>query len=554
MNFMPALRTHAYEQNLQAHADAVYAEQRKAPHETVTRERINTAINLLRPEQQHILNEYFGKLTPEQEQDAIDRLNDLCDMAEKTFAPILRSLEGAPKDEQLEAFEKQFFNWMALVMPSVGPKSSWLRKVEAETGIQNINHGDRIWTSQSVGRYMTSEEIEQNPTLKLDAQGWQETSGLLIHTAAAAWGIQRFVKIIQDNIRGMKESGIELNERQNNTLKLDPKIMRIWLLFHDALRTFSHDTFVHAAALPLFARLMNLPTEYLEDYDLPEIMGFMHTNPEKHNGAGNMPEGLPPFKVEGFMRDNPQLLMQNGNFYIEKVLELLEQKNLDNTPKEGVLFFWIIDAYSKLQPFTEMNSTTDAVPAHKSNFAFPSQSAIEKHFNTWLEQAREEEERTGVFPSEHFTQAQARIETIRQALKGLYNRPSFRSSNRQPDDTNDLFLGRYIARAELGAKNTDKMYLYYSRQNDMAFAVFDWIRVTLNMDKEDLWKFFFELTEINHRMLDDNNKFSYAWSDGESSPLKWQVNRSSTVLRRPLDQRYPLAETLSKKTIQPDTL
>jgi hypothetical protein len=100
-------------------------------------------------------------------------------------------------------------------------------------------------------------------------------------------------------------------------------------------------------------------------------------------------------------------------------------------------------------------------------------------------------------------------------------------------------------------KENARMYLYYSRQNDMAFAVFDWIRLVLDMDSQDLWKFFFEMSEVNYRMLDAENKFSYAWNSGQGSPLGWKTDRSST--RPKILPRTPMSLKLSKQTSQAAT-
>lgn len=554
MNPMSALRLHASEQLLQSQADADFVKptETSQSHEFVTRARINEILPTLRAEQRVILTEYLQKLTTEQERDVLGRLNDLCEMAEKTFAPLLRTFEGTPTNEQLQEFESRFFQWMALVMPYVGEKSQWLQSVEETTGLQNINHGEHMWTSQVNNTFLTSEQVIGNPNLKRDTEGWQGSSGLLIHTAAAAWGIERFVKIIQDNMTQMEAKGMPLTkeqkERMTGVLELDPRTMRIWLLFHDAMRTLSHDTFVHAAALPLFGKLMNLPEEYLKDFDLPEILGFMHPDPEKVNGAGNMQSGLPPFKVENYMRDNPELLMQMGGYYIERLLELLKEKNVDDTPNEGILFFWIIDAYSKLQPVTELKSSQEVIPAHKSNFAFPSQASVESQLEQRLADLQAEETADGVFPTPYYEQTREKIDIIRQSLTGIYKSKNFNSSNRQPNDTNDFFLGRLFARLMQGSQNDQEMYLYYSRQNDMAFAVFDWIRLMLNMDKEDLWKFFFELTEISHKMLDENDQFVYQYTPTEDSPLGWNTDKSSSRSRNPT--RFALSSTLAKETVQ----
>lgn len=541
--FLPnSLQTHAQAERLQSQTDRDYA---ASQNKEITYNKIASALEKLHPEQKKILREYFDSLNPEQKHDVITRLNDLASMAEKTFAPIMREWKTTPTDEQLQLFEKSFFDWFALVMPTTGTKTPWLIQVEEQTGLSNINTGNRIWTSQTIGRFQTQEQIAANPILEKDIRGWQESSGLIIHTAAAAWGIERFVTIIQSNLKKIQERGGELNDRQKSMLLVDGKLMRIWLLFHDAMRTLSHDTFVHAAALPLFAELIGLPEMFIKDFDLPEIMGFMHEHPEKENGAGNMADGLPPFKIEDYMRDNPDLLMQNGEYYIERTLQLLKEKGVYNGPNESILLFWIIDAYSKLQPFRPLGSFSERIPEHVSDFAFPSQKAVEEHLDTLLQETKEEEEKEGKFPSEYFVKMEQTVGVIRRSLIGLYTNPHFLSSNRQPNDTNEFFLGRYLTRSELGATNTDKMYLYYSRQNDLAFAVFDWIRTKLDIDKQDIWKFFFELTEVSHRMLDANNKFHYIWNNGETSPLGWKTDR--TVTRPQVLQRTPLSIMMQKK-------
>jgi hypothetical protein len=570
MDGMPsALELHAREQILQSRADV---EQKKSEHTPVTRERIDGIIPTLREEQQHILSEYFDHLTPEQEKDALDRLNDLASVAEKTFAPMLRTFQGTPSDEQIQQFEVQFFNWMALVMPSVGEKSIWLQSVEDQTGIHNINQGERIWTSQRVGRYLTNEQVIKDPALKRDIEGWQETTGLLIHTAAAAWGIERFVKIIQDNLLQMKDNGTQLNERQQNVLSLDRKTMHIWLLFHDALRTFSHDPFVHAAALPLFGKLINLPEEYLKDFDLPEIIGFMHPEPEIVNKTGNMPEGLEPFAITEEMRQDPTRLMELSNYYIERVLKLLQEMNIDDGKKEAILIFWLMDAYSKIHPLTQLTSSTQLTADHESNYAFPSEAAVNVELFQMLARAQKEEEEQNIFPSEKYQRVQLEVEKIRAVLIGLYQNPHFLFDSRGPQDTNHFLMGRFLNRTNLAKagesivealtgevhvetaeekrlrEENERLLRYYSRQNDMAFAVFDWIRQTLDIDKQDIWKFFIELGEINYRLLDGQNKFFYGWNSAETSPLGWKTDRSATVPK--IHPRQPLYHTLSKSVRQ----
>ncbi len=468
---------------------------------SVSRESIIAILPKLRSEHKKVVSEYLNQLNPEQEKALFERLTDLCNMAEKTFAPLARELPDNPSAKQVQELELKFFDWMALVMPIVGEKSPWLLSREAETGLQNINTGERIWVSQKENRFYSEEEIlENHPRLGEDAQGWQKMSGLLIHTAAAAWGIERFLSLMQKNFTLMQQKGRELNANQKNILALNPQVMRIWLLFHDSMRTLSHDSFFHAAALPVFAHLLGISEHFVRDYDLPEILHFKEPNPAELNG------GLTPLKVEPHLyeKENHAKLLQQNLAYVQEALKRLEAINVDSlseedpqrNPSEAIALFWLIDAFSKLQP------------AH--NIDDP---------NT---------------PDDFFVVHQEEIETIRndkvrQALLGILQDVKRTSTNRQINDTGKFLKQRQDVRQSFagGAQKDDPIANYYSRQHDTAFAFFDWICSTLKIDKQDLWKFFFELTHITHNMLSDEGLFSYSSQDASRSPLGWNTNKLS---------------------------
>lgn len=542
MNNMAILRTHSYVERMQHRADTLLPPKQ----ETVTPDRVRALIPTLRKEEQEILNAYFDGLNPEQEKDVFTRLNELCSMAEKTFAPLLRSFEGTPSDEQLQQFERKFFQWMALVMPYIGKKSAWLQQTETETGLINTNHSDHIWNSQATNRYLTEAELLQNKDLTQDVRGWQESGGLLIHTATAAWGIERIITIVQHNLSLMKNDGKTLNKHQENVLTIDGRIMRFWLLFHDAMRTLSHDAFTHAALLPLFGKLLGLPDTFLKDYDLPETLGFKSANPQDVNKTATMQEGLPVFKITREMRKDPQALLESGSGYVEKVLTLLKEKFPQEGPVESILFFWVVDAYSKLQPLKQLDSFDQRTKEHQSNFAFPSQEAVLAHLEQQLHNARLEEGiDDGATPSQSYLKLQQHVNNVRGILSALYRNPHFRFSGRQLDDTNDFLMGRLYDRKRFGSPNEQEMYNYYSRQNDMAFAIFDWMRLALDLNKKDIWKFFFELTEVSINFLDEDQTFQYQYHS-EVSPFNWKTESSATEPKPAI--RVPTVDTLHKGT------
>ncbi len=502
--------------------------------------KIQETINELHPHHQEVLRDYLQSLKPEEKRDHIDRLRTLLTVAEKTFAPAAREYARQPSQENLIKLEQELFSWFALICPYIGEKTPWILGVEQKTGMQNVNT-ERVWTSQESRKtYISREDLEkpENTRLAQDASMWTRSGGLPIHTAAAAWSIQRFTNMLKENIHEFAQNGEPINDHQKVILSLDTNIMRVWLLFHDIMRSLTHNTFVHAAALPLFGKLLNLPPDLYKDYDLPELLAYQKPNPAEYN------DGLGDLQIDDSEYANPRAVLEKGVNYVNRALQFLDRRYKENFPAESIAIFWIMDAYSKMQNVpTEKNADQLEEGSHIHT--------ILPGIHTHLENLDRQESRIIadlLEAPETVKSAQARIEEldrIRKALEGVYEDREIMLSGRSIADTGPLFLGRFNYRDTLGSRDISAMYWYYSRQSTLAYSMWNWFREELGIDKEDLWKFFFEQDAMQKRLLDEDGNFQYHFTDatGHLEGYDWQ-NSSLKHHRKNKGPRITIEATL----------
>lgn len=505
---------------------------------------LNVGTECLAPDQQEVFAQYLQGLEGQQRIDTIDRIRTLFEMAKKTFLAPAHDYARTGSQADLKRFETAYFDWFALIAPHLGTKGQWMQDAEMRTGLRNVTTLDKIWSSQEkLNRYATLEEVHQHG-LEKDIELWQGTGGLPIHTATAAWAIERLVSSFQENIRGMIALGGEINQHQEHILGLDPSLMRVWLLFHDAMRTLTHNTFTHAVALPVFGKLLGLPDKLYKDYDVPEILAYKEEEPEKHNG------GIPNLKIDKQDTDAVAFL-RRGSDYIQDILRVLS-KDPDRQGKFdsiSMILFWVVDAYSKLDAPVYHTSLEPVVTEEFTTaMNLPSFPTVDKNLRKLRQKLYRSENKTGetaylsTYQTDPDTRERQRITQrafvtqVRKALKGQYETNTFHYG-REPDKTPDIFVSRLRYRNDQGGTGFGSMSRYYLSQERLAWSCFDFMQDALEIDREDIWKFFMEVNEMSHQLIDANGQFLPRWISGREplSSMQWTRNQTLEKYKEKLE-------------------
>lgn len=377
-------------------------EQHPFPYFSVTE--IEQTLQRLPAATQKTLADFFTAVEPSRE-NHYHRLRKLLHLAAEVFLEPLDTYARQESSQHVQAFEESYFDWVALSLPFL-QKSRWVEEREVTTGRQNIN-GDLLWTSQTSHPRFFSRTDTLEPAQKTDIARWQEPSGLPFHLAIAAWGGERFLRLLQENI--CQQHGV-LTTEQEAVLSLNPEHLRISLALHDCTRLITHDTFGHTALHDLFVQLLGIPPELALDYDLGQILELSEVDPSAHNG------GLPLLELDPKTRFEPQEAHQRSLEYIDSLLAAL--RNRGEKKPEIMLIFWWLDAFIKLNP----NYTYHVQQPNDAEQIFLGHTGAHYNYQTGNQA---EQERKHRYYSRQYDLAKAVEIWIRQSL-GLSNKELWR--------------------------------------------------------------------------------------------------------------------------------
>lgn len=452
-------------------------------------------------------DEGYAKLL--EQEGVVDRLQEVIAYAFNVMrrpAQVFWEREGKiGESEAQKRLERAIFNFYALTAPAIEPDNiATITSAEKYTGLESLSRQEKIWTSQA-SRFIVShnqlepesiqqqeDEKEKQSLQKIhnDIERWFGPAGLLVHTAVASWAIQATVERMQEFTASVPAE--EQTKWQKYLKEINPKQARIWLNLHDMGRLITHDTIQHSVFTHVIAEMGGIPHELFYDYDLPSILQFKEVEPL---GGEYI---VPVLQDSEPQNDYESRVIQSRVQYINSILEKLEEMSAENPQYENpvaVLFFWLIDAFTKLYD----------VRSHEPIASF--QGIINN---------KAVKEKFGYF------------------------------ANLQPGDHEMMFNARASYRGNQGANSAqDKINLYYLRQYELAESVFTWIDQTLHIPKKLLWQLILDFTTVTDSFLDQNGDFRYEWVETEKrqwtdvSPEAHRASRKKNI-QDLLNQGVPL--------------
>lgn len=393
------------------------------------------------------------------------------------------------ESDQLKKLEQAVFNFYALTAPSADPSTiSTITSAEKFTGLPNTSRNkESIWTSQQRQFQVSPEKLnktyidslpegpEKNQLrrIQIDIDRWFGPAGLLLHTAVASWAIQATLERMQHYTRQLPEN--EQSEWHKYLLEVNAKQARVWLNLHDMGRLVTHDPIQHGVFTHVIAEIAGIPHELFYDYDLPSILQFKEDKPL-------VEEYQVPEKTEAESeQEYEKKVVESRVHYIDKILRELKKMSEQNPQYENpvaVLFFWLIDAFTKLY-------NVESGEPIASFQGLINNKQVKKRF-------------------------------------GFY-------ANLQPGDHKMMFAARAQYRgvqSKEASAQQDAVTLYYLRQYELAESVFTWIDQKLHIPRKLLWQLILDFTAVSDEFLDQNGDFHYNWI--ETSKRQWSDTTPET--------------------------